>query len=573
MLHISRDLTHLLQGWRYEAAPVAVLLLLAFSMPRLGSRWFQIAENALRHIAQRSFSIILVGLVSLIASITLSSLLGIPQPGVHDEFSHLLAADTFAHGRLTNPTHPMWVHFESIHIIQQPTYASKYLPGQGLMLAAGQVFAKRPIVGVWVGTALACMAIFWMLVAWLPPSWALLGGFLAALHPMTLQWSQSYWGGTLAMGGGALVLGAFRRIIERKSAQDAVLMALGMAILANSRPYEGFVLSLLLMTALLAWMVSRDGPAIRVSLGRIVLPLLVVLTLTGGALGFYNKRVTGSALRMPYWVHEASYATAPVFLWQSPRPEPIYRHKAIRDFHISERYAYTRQQTITGLVHGIGGKFLTLAGAYFRPLALALALAALPCVLMRDRWMRFALLLGILFMIGLLADVWMFPHYAAPAAALALLLTLQSMRHLRWWQWRGRPIGQFVVRGMLVLCLVEPAILYQGLARPAGWSSQRASILANLKRTGEQHLVVVRYGPEHSPSDEWVYNEADIDGAKVVWAREMDAAQDSKLLEYFKGRRVWLLEADARVPTPVPYPIQSDLQQNTFPTQQGNLAK
>ena len=47
--------------------------------------------------------------------------LGIPIPGIHDEFSYLLMADTFVHGRLANPTHPLWVSFETFHVNSVPT--------------------------------------------------------------------------------------------------------------------------------------------------------------------------------------------------------------------------------------------------------------------------------------------------------------------------------------------------------------------------------------------------------------------------------------------------------------------
>jgi hypothetical protein len=66
--------------------------------------------------------------------------------------------------------------------------------------------------------------------------------------------------------------------------------------------------------------------------------------------------------------------------------------------------------------------------------------------------------------------------------------------------------------------------------------------------------VLVRYGANHNPHEEWVYNRADVDASQIVWAREMGPEQDRPFLEYFRDRRVWLLEPDHSPPKLNPYP-------------------
>jgi len=530
------------------------------SVPSDARLRFHLVLTKLCYIARRRWlCVILIGLSGFAGSAAVGLLVGIPEPRFHDEFSYLLAADTFAHGHLTNTTHPMWIHFESFHIIQQPTYMSKYPPAQGLALAVGQLIAGHPIVGVWLSFGLMCAAICWMLYAWVSPRWALLGGMLALINPMlgiAGDWAQSYWGGAVAATGGALVLGGIRRLMRRPSIRDSLLTGAGLAILANSRPFEGLLVSLPAGIFLFIHIINHRGPKLRFAIERIAVPLLFFLAVTITGMGFYNLRVTGNPFRMPYQIHEETYGMAPIFLWQKPSSEAAYRHKVIRDFHATyELSLYTSQRSISGFlledVYVLSWGLLAL-NTFLIPVIIAFRILLLWTL--RDSWARRALLIYFVLVLSLLAETFKWPHYAAPITGLNYYFVVNALRLA---QWRNRKIGQLILWLTTLLAFAWLVVSLYGAIKKdnsSSWHEQRMQLLKRLKQEDGEHLVVVNYGPGHSVQNEWVYNEADIDHSKVVFARAINSTQDCQLVEYFKSRRIWSLDVDQSITKLEPYP-------------------
>lgn len=133
--------------------------------------------------------------------------LGVPIPRVHDEFAYLLGADTYANGRIVNPSHVHWQHFETFHVLTHPIYLPKYPPGQSLFLALGQ-WLGHPYLGVLLSTGLASGSLARMLSAWLPKRYCWLACLIAVLHPgLQIKWNNSYMGGAVSLIGRLLVAG------------------------------------------------------------------------------------------------------------------------------------------------------------------------------------------------------------------------------------------------------------------------------------------------------------------------------------------------------------------------------
>lgn len=476
-----------------------------------------------------ALAIVSVGFFSLLTNIFIGVFYEIPVPKIHDEFAYLLSGETFAAGRLTNPTHPMWQHFETFHVFHVPTYQTKYPPAQGLFIALGTLLTARPILGVWISLALAYSATCWMLLAVFPRPWAFYGSMLAAASPnMLTWWGQSYWGGAVAMLGGALLFGAVFRFRRRLVLCDSLLLGLGIGILANSRPLEGaiicFAATPIIIASMRQWILNEQGKRL---LWRFGLPLAAICLILAVWLLLYNYELTGNVFTSPYENWNSKEATHEIIRSYrgSPRLSVIDKLLRLYRFFVGPILLLS----MLGFGFSLGGKKVIFSlGTVVCVVAITLA------------WPK--------------ARAW--PHYIAPISCLIFVIIVHGLRSLSSFRLKRTSWGRYFVIGISIAYFTK-SVLSLGMRVSNGprkdWAHARTAIIQCLENQGSKDLIMVRYSPRHNIHREWVYNSADIDNAEVVWARELSPRKNKQLFEYFRERNVWLLLADMHPPHLLPY--------------------
>lgn len=482
----------------------------------------------------------------------------VPSPQIYDEFAHLLVADTLSHFRLANPAHPLHRFFETFFTLQEPSYSSIYPLGQGLVMELGRAIFGAPWAGVLIGTGALCALCYWMLRAWTTPLWALIGGVLAVLEfgPLS-EWANTYWGGSVAACAGCLVFGALPRLRENWRERDAILLGAGLGLHLLTRPYESIFLAASAAVFFAPWKAIRWS---RVGVAALaVSPALALILLQ-------NREVTGSWITLPYQLSQYQYGVPESLVFQKqPVPHRELTPQQALEYRSQMSYRDQQGETLRSFLLRLEYRV-----RYYRFFFLPALYLVLPFFFLSLRERRFQWVAGTLALFALGANFYPFfyPHYIAALTCLFVLVCVTGLQELRRlplatareaaWMVLALCGAHFVLWYGVHLCEWEGMFPYETWDVIDHGPTRRAEVEQALGQAPGKQLVIVHYSPRHIFQDEWVYNRADIDGAPIVWARDLGQEQNQELLRYYPDRTAWLLEPDEQPPSLTRYPRAGD---------------
>ncbi len=479
----------------------------------------------------------LIALALMVGRVALLPWLPPPDPVVPDEFSYLLAADTFAHGRVANPPleHPEF--FESPHILASPAYISKYPPGQGLVMALGQRLTGNPYWGVVLSGSIMVFLFCWATNAWLPPQWALIAGFLSVMCFFVRDyWLSSYWGGAVAASAGALVTGGLGYVLRGTPGPARFSLGLGAIGLYVTRPYEGGVLCLAVLALLAEHCLRLPAPQRRAIFTHVLLPNAALVLAAVPLALWHNANVTGNALEFPYELYQRQADIVTPFWVLPPLPPKQYSSANVTSYHQWELSTYwqVRQDALPLLIGTQLVKFATNS-LLVHFMAFSLLLLGLPWARIRKRKRHLLILFGA--GLGtLLPEVWVMSHYGAPFFIVTMILIVAAGRAL-WYRAAATPLGRAAFG--IVLTSLLASVLLHTVSVIREKPNERARLVRDLVSRPGRDLVFVDCAPGWDDLQQWVYNGADLGSAPVIFAHDLGFQKNRTLIAGYPDRTVW----------------------------------
>jgi hypothetical protein len=481
----------------------------------------------------------------------------LPIPSGADDFSYILLGDTLRHLRMANAAHPLHQFFEAVFILQEPTYASIYPLGQGIVLALGQVVFGSYWAGVLISDGVFCALCYWMLRGWVAPIWALAGGLLAVMEFGPLNpWVNSYWGGAVSAGAGCLVFGSLPRLRVSPRIRYGASLGTGVGLQILARPFE----ALFLGVAVFVYFAF----ALRMNLRAFARPVFSASGVIVAALGLtllQNKAVTHSWTTMPYMLSRYQYGVPATLTFQpNALPHRPMTAEQKLDYEAQKAVHGAETDSVAAYFRRLIDRFRFLRFFLLPPLYFAIAWFVPSLRQRRYLWAAGTI---VLFVLGTNFYGYFYPQYIAALTCLFVLFSVVGLERLSgaarlsvWLlcgAWFVFWFGLYASGDSDLLSIARyQSWYYVNRGDPQG----REAIENQLMRNPGKQLVFVRYAPSHR-FEEWIHNAADIDSSRIVWANDLGPEENAELLRYYASRKAWLLEPDAHPPALTPYAVES----------------
>ena len=349
--------------------------------------------------------------------------------------------------------------------------------------------------------------------------------------------------------GGALALGTVVRLFDPdRSRRSRVILscafAVGLLILATSRPYEGFAFSIPLF-GYFGYRFVKAGPTAHLLRdGRLPMLLIGIFGIFG--MGYYNHATTGDAFVMPYVLNHRTYWPLPFFLGENANPHPESPDPVFaKFFKVTEReYGLEKIKTLPGILSLEIGRFWQDWFFYVGPaLTLPVLIGLISCMMQPP--LRIAVLGFLSTALALALCVYSMPHYAAVATVAIFVFTVEGLRYL--WATQQRGERAFVIA--VVITVMAMSVTRQSATTSMNttfhFPDQRKLIAEQLSgKPGKQLLLVTYDLDRHYPGNELVHNGADFSTEKILWARSKGRENDLDLCRAYPDRKFWRVITD-----------------------------
>jgi hypothetical protein len=365
------------------------------------------------------------------------------------------------------------------------------------------------------------------------------------------------------------VFGALPRLRDRGSLSAGAWLGLGLAINLITRPYEGIFLGLSVILFLIPAL--RNARDRRMITKGLLVATIVLLPAVGVTL-LQNKRVTGNWTTLPYQLSQRQYGVPASLTFQSdPVPQRELTPQQQLEYKAQLAFRSDRETIQTYLLR------LEYRVRFYRFFFLPPLFIALPFFLwsLKEKRFQWVVLTLLLFALG----INFFPafqlHYLAAVTCLFVLMSVVGLERLSRISPEAARLTLFLAFAYFgfwyTLHLFDNKEISLAFRQYETWNglnhrNPERRIMVNRRlaelsthlaalppiqvsmKPSDKLLVFVHYSPQHVFQDEWVYNDADIDASRVVWARDLGPAENEKLRAYYPDRTAVLLEPDYRVP-------------------------